>query len=469
MKRRAIILWLLNLLVLIGAADVAAAPSCVNDLLNGERDVTTTVDVLANDTGLDLPPITVTIVQPPSQGSAAVTPGNAIAFTPPAATGGAFTIGYQVSDGASLTAECTATILVNDFPVAVDDQFDVPMSTPWALAVRLNDQNLTDTPINIEITRQPDHGAVEVVFNPSSGFPFIGYTPNTGYAGPDSLDYRIVDCNSVLDVGADGFCTSPRDPSNVATVTINVVSIPIAGDDGIPFPIPFRTIRNQPITIDVLANDEGLVDTPITVRIAEDAEGNPLVFNGTAVVNSDNTVTFTPNPDFVGRNPSPGVLPIKDAVGSFQPNELVIISDPRGDATALIDSILADRLLIEFSDVFLTPLTITAGSTVTGLFSGATAVVTDGYVPACPNINCMPTDTGFLYQLVDGDGQPDEVVGDAADQDDSQGAVAVDVFPGRTTDTGGSSLGWELFALLAAAVLRPRWTARGRNRTGTIL
>ncbi len=471
MKRPATTLWLLPLVALFSVTDAAAAPSCANDLVNGERDVTTTVEVLANDTGLDLPPITVSITEQPIEGSAEVTPANEIAFTPPADTGGAFTVVYQVSDGADETAECAATILVNDFPVAVDDEFNVRMDTPWALTVRVNDTSITDTPINLEIIGQPQHGTVEVLFNPASGFPFIGYTPDEGYLGPDSLEYRILDCTSVLDVDEEGFCTNTRDPSNVATVSINVVSIPLAGDDGIPYPVPFRTSRNEPITVEVLANDQGLADTPITVRIAEDADGNPLVFNGTAVVNADNTVTFTPDPSFIGRNQSPAVVPISDLVGDFQLNEPVTISNQLGETTAFVADILPDSLLVNFVNPLFVPLTLPAGTTVTGLVSGASAAAVDGYFPACPNINCVPNATGFVYQVIDGDGQPDEVFGA---EDDAEADVLIDVFPGSTTDTGSSSFGWGLIVLLAAAgvLRRPRrrpWTARGRNRTGTTL
>lgn len=444
---------------------VRAAPICLDDTVNAERDAATVVDVLANDSGLDQLPLAISLTSPPEAGTAVVTPGDTtITFTPPADTGGQFTFRYQVRDAIEETAECAATVLVNDFPVANDDTFNVRVSTAAQLTVRVNDTNLTDQPFNIDIVQQPAHSKddapVEVLINPSNGLPFIRYTPEDDYVGPDSLQYRIIDCVSVLDIDANGFCTNPRDSSNVATVSINVTSIPEAVDDGDPGPLPYRTSRDRAITIDVLANDLGLDDSPITVRIPTDGEGNPRVSNGIAVVNPDNTVTFTPTPGFVGRNAAPGQILISNVSGEFLQGESVVVFDDGASLVyfARIFDGTEDRLWVD--SVGPTPFAIPpAGATITGDFSGATAIVGENYLPPCEALFCASsTPTGFAYQVIDGDGVDDEFFGGTGD---SEGIALIDVYPGRTTDTGGSVIDIAVIGLLAGAAC---WRRRPRRR-----
>ncbi|MBS3788905.1 cadherin-like domain-containing protein, partial [Candidatus Bipolaricaulota bacterium] len=54
------------------------------------------------------------------------------------------------------------------------------------------------------------------------------------------------------------------------------------------------TVENDPVTIDVLANDSGVGVTPITVNISRDPR------NGTVSINPDNTITYTPDQGFYG-------------------------------------------------------------------------------------------------------------------------------------------------------------------------
>jgi len=100
------------------------------------------------------------------------------------------------------------------------------------------------------------------------------YTPAINYNGPDSVDYTVTD----------GILT------DVGTLNITVTAEndePVAVDDSV------TTNEDTPITILVLDNDSDIDGDEITVTIATSDEG--LV-----VINSDGTITFTPNLDFVG-------------------------------------------------------------------------------------------------------------------------------------------------------------------------
>ena len=113
-----------------------------------------------------------------------MTPGaQTITFTPPTDQSGPFTFRYQASEAINSPAECAVTVLVNDTPVAVDDEFEFQAGAPTALFVTNNDTGLTDAPLNIEITQEPQHGTVEILVSPASGFPFVGYTPDPAYKG----------------------------------------------------------------------------------------------------------------------------------------------------------------------------------------------------------------------------------------------------------------------------------------------
>ncbi|OYV76060.1 MAG: hypothetical protein B7Z66_10205 [Chromatiales bacterium 21-64-14] len=53
---------------------------------------------------------------------------------------------------------------------------------------------------------------------------------------------------------------------------------------------------NTPITINVLANDSGLQDVPITLSLM----GSPS--HGSATINADQSITYTPATDFAGQD-----------------------------------------------------------------------------------------------------------------------------------------------------------------------
>jgi len=79
---------------------------------------------------------------------------------------------------------------------------------------------------------------------------------------------------------------APTDPVDPAPSPINY--IPAATND------TATTLKNVPVNINVLANDTGLDDG--SLRVAVMAQST----NGTAIVKSNNTITYTPNTGFNG-------------------------------------------------------------------------------------------------------------------------------------------------------------------------
>jgi gliding motility-associated-like protein len=127
----------------------------------------------------------------------------------------------------------------------------------------------------VSISTNPTNGAVIVNADNT-----VTYTPNTGFTGTDIFTYKVCDNN--------GDCSTAT-----VTVTINQTGIdhqPIAVNDDA------TTTKDQPIDITILGNDSGMEDGGIIVTITT------LPVNGVAVINADNTVTYTPTLGFAGND-----------------------------------------------------------------------------------------------------------------------------------------------------------------------
>jgi hypothetical protein len=261
------------------AAIITDPVICAADSVTSDQDVARTIPVLANDTGANLPPITVRIAQAPASGTAVANADDTITFTPPADTGGSFTFQYAVSEATLDTpAQCQVFVRVDSLPVAVNDTVTAENAATTRVNVLVNDRQLDDTPLTLAITQNPAHGSAVVVPGTDTSLPYVDYTPADGYEGPDSFRYRVTD--------TDG------DVSNSATVSITVLdSVPRAVADT-------KTVEDAvPTLIDVLVNDTGLTDQPVRIVIAAQPEhGNLQVLDnpqtGLPIIGYTSTVGY---------------------------------------------------------------------------------------------------------------------------------------------------------------------------------
>jgi uncharacterized repeat protein (TIGR01451 family) len=154
-------------------------------------------------------------------------------------------------------------------PIATNDNATTAQNFPVDIDILDNDTYSTLSAITI--TQQPANGQNITV----NGLTNVTYTPNTNYTGTDSFKYTITD-----EYGT----------SNEATVnvTISAPTPPTAVADAV------STSQNQPVNIDVLANDTQGSGAFNYVTLVS----NPS--NGTAQVNPNNTVTYTPSNDYLG-------------------------------------------------------------------------------------------------------------------------------------------------------------------------
>ena len=253
-------------------------PVANNDRRGTSLNTAVTVDVLVNDTGLEDGGIILTINSnpDPSEGSVVVNADNTITFTPATDYVGESTFSYQVedADGDSDIADVIITVKsgINSNPDAMDDYITTKMNETINHNILSNDLNLDDGIGQVIIFEEPEFGSVTVHENYT-----VSYTPSNWFVGEDQFKYWIEDMDGDYDT---------------ATVFVSVLdytnNIPVANDD-------YRgTSINTSVDVDVLFNDTGLEDGGIIISI----ETNPQ--NGTLQINADNTITYTPDNNYLG-------------------------------------------------------------------------------------------------------------------------------------------------------------------------
>ncbi|MBT3042365.1 MAG: autotransporter domain-containing protein [Candidatus Thiodiazotropha sp. (ex Codakia orbicularis)] len=189
------------------------------------------------------------------------------------------TIIITISNTAITTFDCAAGLVINNAAntiitiqdndttalQAVDDTASTSTNTSVTINVLAND---TGTGLSVSSLGTASNGSVV-----DNGDGTLTYTPNADFVGVDSFTYTITDGQSA---------------PGTATVTIDVTAtapITNATDD------TAFTVTDLAVSINVLANDTGSGISVYSV-------GTPS--NGTAVNNSNGTITYTPNSGFEG-------------------------------------------------------------------------------------------------------------------------------------------------------------------------
>jgi len=231
------------------------------------------IDVLANDTDPAGYPLTVSSVTSPTNGSATILTAGTVRYTPALGFVGNDTFSYTVSDGHGGVAGANVSVTVlpqSGTFRARDDSATTAYATQVAIDVLANDSAPTGAKLTIRNVTTPQHGTV--AYSPAG----VVYTPSAVfYGGTDTFDYTVGDGIETL----------------TATVTVKVLppGNPVAQND------QASTAFATPVIVTVLANDSdpnhfALTVTSIAVTPA----------HGTAQINGDNTITYTPAPAYSG-------------------------------------------------------------------------------------------------------------------------------------------------------------------------
>lgn len=163
-------------------------------------------------------------------------------------------------------------------PVVVDDNATTPVGTAVTVPVLSNDSDPDGSllPATVSVTVAPGAGTTTV--NPDGT---ITYTPGPAPAGTQTFMYRVCD---------DGTPQACGTATVTVTITGPVNQAPFVRDD------TAATGVDVPVVVVVLANDtdpDGAMDPTSVTRMS-----GPT--SGTAVVNADGSMTYTPGPGFSG-------------------------------------------------------------------------------------------------------------------------------------------------------------------------
>ena len=275
--------------VTINVIAVNDAPDAVADIATvNEDEVLNGTSLLANDTDVEgnTLSISTTPVSNPSHGTVTINSNGTYIYTPEANFNGTDSFTYQVCDN-GVPSECSTgtvtitVVAVNDAPNAVADIVNVNEDGVLnGTSLLANDSDIDGDLLAINTTpvSGPLHGTVIINANGT----YI-YRPTADYNGSDTFTYQVCD-NGV-----------PSKCSNT-TVTINVLPI-----NDTPVAVVDITITEQDKVLNgasLLANDYDIDGDILTIKTTPVT--NPQ--NGTVVINSDGTFTYTPNSGYIGND-----------------------------------------------------------------------------------------------------------------------------------------------------------------------
>jgi len=224
------------------------------------------IDVLANDSDPNGDELALVAVSGASNGTPSIV-GDEIRYAPNDGFSGTDSFTYTVRDagGAEATGEVSVTVSSQP-PVAAPDSAQVIIGQSVDIDVLANDTDPDGDPITLTSVSAPLRGTAEIVGQR------IRYTPDASGSGSDTFTYEIE---------SDGGRAT-------GTVSVEVEApAPTAVDDSA------STEENQPVSVEVLANDLDGFGQPLTIIDVEDPSNGTTRIEGTAVV-------YTPETGFVG-------------------------------------------------------------------------------------------------------------------------------------------------------------------------
>lgn len=253
------------------------APVANADTYSVDQDttLTATTSVLANDTDADGDAINQAILQNNvTSGTLTLNTNGTFTYVPNAGFTGADTFTYFALDAANeqstTAATVTINVTVNAAPVVSNVTLSGTLNTPVTGTLTGTDAD-GDTLTFAEGATAETNGTV--VINSNGNFTF---TPTNGFTGVATFSYRANDGSL---------------NSSDATVTINV-STPAN---------TAPTVSNVTLSGTINTNVTGtLTGTDVDGDTLTFAEGATAETNGTVVINSNGSFTFTPTTDFTG-------------------------------------------------------------------------------------------------------------------------------------------------------------------------
>jgi uncharacterized repeat protein (TIGR01451 family) len=245
-----------------GTVTVRIRPIAQPIALVTEALAATGVDVFAHVNGSVGPP---TITQPANGTATIVSAGN-VEYLPTGSFTGQDPFDYTVCasgvpDGVEPLCD-QSEILVDVYPIAIDNMVATTPNHPVTVSVALNDAG---DALDATLIGAPTHGQMT-----NLGGNEVTYTPDGTWTGIEDMGYQRCSAGSVP------LC---------ARALIVITVVPRLHNDGA------ITHQGRPVTTDVYANDEG--EAGLATIVSGPAAGHATVAGFTGVV-------YTPNADFTG-------------------------------------------------------------------------------------------------------------------------------------------------------------------------
>lgn len=362
---------------------INSPPIAVADAVYDVDKTTIQIQVLANDTDIDGDTLALTAVSTNARATITLA-NNTVIFAPNADVLPVETFTYDISDGRGGSARGTVTVTQNASPIAVADTVSGLAGSTVVANVLSND---TDPDAGdagalvISGVTQPLGGTVTV----SQDRKTISLSLPVGATTGTSFQYTV----------SDG-----RGGSSSATVNVLVNRAPVAVNDTAPL-----TLAGSPVTISVLANDTDPDGDAIRVISVLAANG------ATALINADNTITFTASPTVVLATQTFSYTISDTAGGTSTATVTVPVNNPptavndtatTTAGTSVTVSVLANDTDANAGDV------LTVSGIVAQTTSGTASVVTTGALANraifyTPNPGFTGTDS-LRYTVTDGRG-----------------------------------------------------------------
>ncbi|KAB0317053.1 tandem-95 repeat protein [Vibrio diabolicus] len=258
----------------VDVTPVNDAPVATNDNAVTDEDTPVTIDVLPNDTDIDGDKLSIDSASVPSdQGTVEIVDGKLV-FTPAENFNGDAEITYTVTDG-TLTDQATVNVTVNavnDTPEVESNIADQTLAedfTPYSINLNtaFSDVDNVDGELSFSVS-----GNNNVLVSIENGIATI--SPTADWNGSEILTFTATD---------------PSGESVSQTVNFTVTPVAdIVADKA-------TVVEDTPTIIKVLGNDTFEGDDKV---VSLDTNNGPA--NGTVSVNSDGSVTYTPNDNYHG-------------------------------------------------------------------------------------------------------------------------------------------------------------------------
>lgn len=294
-------------------------------------------------------------------------------------------------DGSGETAYSTEQVALaagsgNQPPVAVDDSESIDEDTNGDFFPLTNDYDPDGDNLRVLDATSSSSSVYVYIVNEEE----INVVPAANFNGVVSIEYIVADAYGATDTGT-------------LTVTVNPVNDPPDVQNE-----SVSTLVNTPVNIDVLANDSDVDGDPLSVSPQPST-------NGSVVLESDNTITFTPLNGYIGTDDI--VYDVEDGQGGVtQGRATVTVSAASAPPVASDDSytlienttFTADKsggLLINDTDPNNDALTVNT-TPVSEVTSGTLTLFADGAFRYAPNSNFTGTDA-FTYEVQDSGGLTD--------------------------------------------------------------